>query len=116
MRQASGEKRAELLRAAEEAIDELLDWEQTNPKPTLSQLEEEVITVRQVFERRVAEVLLADQEACQPVPESVCPTCQNSVRNKGAKEIDVGSLLGRLRLKRGYYWCEHCREGFFPSG
>lgn len=116
MRQTSEARRAELLRAAEEAIDKVLDWERTNPRPTLGEMEEEITAVRQLFERRLAEILLADQEARAPVPEPVCPTCEGEVQYKGMKEVYVESLLGRLRVKRGYYWCKHCRAGFFPSG
>lgn len=116
MRQTSETRRAEMLRVAEEAIDQVLDWERTNPRPTLSEMEDEIGAVRRLFEQRLAEILLVGQEASAPVPEPVCPTCHGAVRYKGLKEVYVESLLGRLRLKRGYYWCERCQAGFFPSG
>jgi len=108
--------REALLREAESMIDQLLRWEQATPKPTLSQLEDTVILIRRKFEQRLAEVVLAEQEASRPVPEPTCPHCGGPMRYKGQKELQVESLLGLLRLKPGYYWCVGCQVGFFPSG
>lgn len=116
MKQTRAQRRAALLREVESWVDELLDWEEETPEPTLGQLEDQILVLRKRIGQQAAEILLADEENNSPVLEPKCPKCGRPTRYKGRKEIQVESLLGSLRLKRGYYWCEACQCGFFPSG
>jgi len=43
-----------------------------------------------------------------------CPDCGESSRFVGYREKDVLSLLGDLRLARGYYHCRRCNKGHVP--
>src|SRR5262245_37291380 len=43
-----------------------------------------------------------------------CPHCEESARFVGYRSKDVVSLLGELRLKRGYYHCQFCGQGHVP--
>jgi hypothetical protein len=106
----------ELLQAAEVAIDELLDWQEQETAPTLTQIEEVILKLRKQWGQRMAEVVLGEQEARRPVPGPECAMCQREMRYKGQKENGVESRLGILELERGYYYCEGCRSGLFPPG
>lgn len=106
----------ELLTEAEEAIDELLDWQEQESAPTLTQIEEVILKLRKRWGQRMAEVVLQEQEARRPVPGPLCATCQQEMRYKGMKDNGVESRLGMLELERGYYYCESCRSGLFPPG
>ena len=106
--------KAELLAEAEVVVDKLLDWNDNTPAPTLIQLEEVVLKLGQELSQRMAEVVLRDQEATQPVPGPLCPTCQQETHYKGMKEVTVESRLGTLHLERSYHYCQHCRSGLFP--
>lgn len=43
-----------------------------------------------------------------------CPSCQQAVDFKEYRPKTVVSLMGEIRLFRGYYHCPHCCRGHFP--
>lgn len=43
-----------------------------------------------------------------------CPRCQQDARFVEYRDKKIVSLLGDLRLERGYYHCRHCHTGHFP--
>jgi len=110
------EMRAKLLAEAEQAIDDLLEWTDQTPRPNLTQIENAVLKMRKQFSERAAQAVLEAQEAERPVPGPVCPTCQREMHYKDRKAQTVESRVGRLRLVRGYYYCEHCQHSLFPPG
>lgn len=116
MRHTRAQKRAELLAAAEAAIEEFLDWEEKASKPTLSEMEDVVLKLRPVLSRRMLEVAMEDQDATQLVETPACPSCGEAMRYKGQKGIAVESRLGTIAVERGHYYCAHCESGLFPPG
>ena len=109
-------KKAELMQAAEGLIDELLDWDETAEAPTLTEIENVILKLRQQMGRQMAEEVLRGQEATTPVPGPECPTCQGEMRYRGNRQKEVESLLGAVELDRGYYYCDHCKSGLFSPG
>jgi uncharacterized protein with PIN domain len=116
MRHTRAQKRAKLLVAAQAAIEELLDWEEQADRPKLTDIETEVLALRERFGQRMAEVVIADQDAKQPVAAPMCPSCGQPLRYKGQKELAAESRVGLLSLKRGHYYCARCHSGLFPPG
>ena len=116
MKSAREEKKAQLMEEAETLIDELLEWDEQTKAPTLAQIEDVILKLRQQMGQRMAEEVLGGQEASAPVPGPGCPKCKREMRYRGKKEREVESRLGAVELKRGYYYCDHCGEGFFPLG
>jgi hypothetical protein len=110
------EKKKDLMEEAEGLIDELLDWDEGAGAPTLTEIEDAVLELRQRMGRRMAEEVLGGQEAKESVPGPVCAECQREMRYRGNKEREVESRLGGIELDRGYYYCDHCGVGFFPPG
>ncbi len=108
------QKKAKLQAAAEALIEEMLDWDAVNDRPNLTQIEDEVLKVRQVFGQEIAGVLLAGQESRQPLENPLCEGCGKAMRDKGQKRKDVESRLGGMAVERGYYHCPDCASGFFP--
>lgn len=49
-----------------------------------------------------------------PVPGLRCEKCGREMRYKGDKEIGVESRVGALKIERGYYICQECKERIFP--
>ncbi|MBM3300841.1 MAG: hypothetical protein FJY85_12915 [Deltaproteobacteria bacterium] len=111
----SGQERKEaLLREVEEVVDELFAWEEGHPRPTLSEIEQVVLQLRQKLGQRMVEIVLEAQERNRPVPGPLCPQCGQEMRYKGQKEKTIESLVGSLDVERGYYSCVGCGERVFP--
>jgi hypothetical protein len=116
MNETREQKRARLMAAAEAAIDELLAWEETNQAPNLTQIETEVLKLREGFGQEMALAVLEGQAARQPADEVKCPACGQAMRYKGQKPTGIESWVVNSTLKRGYYYCPACKQGFFPPG
>lgn len=44
-----------------------------------------------------------------------CPHCSEDARFKGYRPKGIVSVLGPLRIERGYYHCPHCKQGHCPA-
>lgn len=108
--------KAELMTHAEVLIDELVEWTADTPAPTLTQIEDIVLKLRQRLSERMALAVIGAQAAVRPVPGPGCLTCGREMHYKDRKADTVESRVGRLPLKRGYYYCEPCQTGLFPPG
>jgi hypothetical protein len=109
-------KREQLLECARELIDEVLEWEKKTERPTLSQIEEKVLELRERFGEALAAGVIEGQETKQPVPGPACPQCGQEMSYKGQKEVKPQTWVGEVQIERGYYHCQRCRVGVFPPG
>jgi hypothetical protein len=108
--------KAAMMKAAEETIEELLDWHEATAAPDLGQIETEVLRLRQRLSEKLSETVIGAQTAVRPVPGPMCEGCGQEMRYKGQSDKTVSSWVGELKLARGYYYCEGCRRGLFPPG
>jgi hypothetical protein len=109
-------KRARMMAKAAEAIDKYLEWEEKNPRPDLTQIEEIALKLRKEFGQEIAQVAIENQAARVPAPGPACPKCSKEMRYKGKKRTQVGSRTGNLDVERGYYYCKECELSIFPPG
>ena len=116
MKHNRAERKAALLRQAEELVDELLGWEDQNQRPTLTEIEDIVLKLRKRMGEQMAQSVVEAQAAQAPVPGPKCPECGREMHAKSRKRRRVESRAGSVPLKRTYYYCEHCRRGSFPPG
>ncbi len=116
MEQTRAQKKAELQKAAEALIEQLLDWDEATKRPNLTQIEDEVLAIRQEFSQALTAVVVESQGAQQPALEEQCPTCGGALRYKGQKRKKVETRVGTVEIQRGYYYCPQCKKGVFPPG
>lgn len=116
MKRTREQLRARLIARAEDMVDGLLDWMEDTPEPTLTQIEEAVLDLRQKLSAEMAQEVIEGQEAKQPALVPGCPKCGQEMRYKGQKEVSPQSWVGAVRFERGHYYCAQCKVGFFPLG
>lgn len=110
------QKKAKMMARLDKAIEELLDWEEDNERPNLTQIEDIVLKLRkEVGEEMVGEILAGMGEKT-PVPGPACPKCGKEMRYKGQHGKQVESRAGEVKYERGYYACPECDKGLFPPG
>jgi len=116
MRRTRDQVKTKLLADAEGLIDEMLEWNDKTPAPTLTQIEDVVLSLRKRLGERIAEAVVEGQDAAQPALQVACPTCGREMRCKGKKRTGVESRVGLVEVEREYYYCDGCKKGFFPPG
>ena len=110
------ELKAELQAEAERLIDALLDWTEQTEAPDLTQIEDEVLKLRQQFAEKLAAAAVEKQPATAPLSVN-CPQCGRMMHQKKKRQRRrVTSRIGGVSLNRAYYYCDHCRVGLFPPG
>jgi len=114
MAKKEAEIKASLMKEAEKIIDELIDWKKEVKRPNFSQIEEEVLKLRERLSEKMAAEISLSQEEVKPVPGPGCKKCGKEMSYKGQKRKEVKSWVGKVELERGYYYCEDCEGGLFP--
>ncbi|MGB9774963.1 MAG: hypothetical protein ACPLYD_04695 [Anaerolineae bacterium] len=56
------EKKRLLMAEVEKVVEEMIQWSEETPAPTLQQIEEKVLEIRQRVTQRIAELVIQTQE------------------------------------------------------
>jgi hypothetical protein len=85
------------------------------PKPTLEELTQAVFALRRELTQAVTEGLV--EQAHRALVEqrtAACPRCGQTLSARGPQERTVETLVGAIRLRRPYFYCESCQLGMIP--
>lgn len=105
------ERKAELMRAAEELIDQMLADEKPAEEIMFEDIEQAALRVGQGLQ---AEIVAAATGSLERREEIKCPRCGKHMTYQGLRSRPVVSEAGELTLQRGYYYCRKCKAGSFP--
>ena len=103
-------RRAELM--AE--LVELAEQELPEPAKTLDELEELADRVGKEATRQVLERLAQRRQGPSLPTEHTCADCHQPAQYKGRYGLEIVTSLGRIRLRRPYFYCAGCRKGCVP--
>jgi hypothetical protein len=116
MTQSLAERKAELMKEMEAAIDKLLVSATAPDKISLTEIEEAALelgqTAQEAVTRHWVEASLEAGESQRPN----CPLCQRTMRHKGYRQRQVVTQSGEIKVRRAYYYCQSCKQGIFPPG
>jgi ssDNA-binding Zn-finger/Zn-ribbon topoisomerase 1 len=116
MKRTREQIKAELLKQYEEELDRIMNWEENTKRPTLSQIEEQVLASRKKISEGILKELLKGQESQSPVEAVKCPKCGKAMEDKGKELKLVETRAGSLLMERRRYYCPQCKIGIFPPG
>jgi peptidyl-tRNA hydrolase len=113
-RQRHAAMRQQLHDHLDQWLDRLEDHV-TKPTPTLQELTEAVFALRQELTQAVTEGLVEQaHRATLEQRTAVCPQCGPTLSARGPQERSVETLVGVIRLRRPYFYCERCQLGSTP--
>lgn len=116
MKRTREQIKAELQRQYAEEIERILTWNEEAKKPTLSQIEEQVLKARKRVSEEMLEQILRGQESQSPVEVEKCPKCGKPMEDKGKEPKLVETRAGSVLMERTRYYCPECKIGVFPPG
>jgi hypothetical protein len=106
--------------AVAEGIAELAAYADTKLGESATAIDAEAAAV--VASRRIVRPLLEAKLQTQMdaldedlAGKAVCPVCDQTAESEGRRSKTWESLLGPLRLKRRYAFCEDCKQGVAPA-
>jgi uncharacterized protein with PIN domain len=116
MKRTREQIKKELLKQYEEELERIMDWEEKTDRPTLTQIEEQVLAARKKVSEAMLREVLTGQEGGPQVEGMKCPKCGKLMEDKGKEVKLVETRAGSVRLERTRYYCPNCHLGIFPPG
>jgi hypothetical protein len=108
--------KAQLLAAAEQAIDTMLG-QQSAPEPIhLSEIERLALEARGAMGRALVEGLVQDSQEARSKVETRCPDCGEVLQGRGRRARRIVTEAGEVRVERDYYFGSRCGQHLFPPG
>jgi len=116
MRQTREQIKAEMMKKYEQELDELLDWREKANEPNLTEFEEAILSSRKKISEEMVRAFIQGEYTREPESPPNCEKCGSVMEDKGKRAQTIETRLGTLQITRAYYYCNACREGFFPPG
>lgn len=81
---------------------------------TLSDIEKVTRRLVQEVGRRAIAMTVESVEKPHPEPEAHCASCGQSMPYVRRRPAQLRTLFGQMQVKRAYYLCSACHQGYFP--
>jgi uncharacterized protein with PIN domain len=107
--------KAELIANYAEKIKQLVDHLDPETKLDLSDIEDGALGVGAEVEQQITEALVKSQSKRDLSCEE-CPRCGSRMHYKGMKKKWLRTRSGEVEIERAHYYCQECKQGFFPPG
>lgn len=87
----------------------------STPRPTLTEVTQAVWDLRQNLTGSVTEAIIVHtyQDVAHQ-PYACCPQCACRVKSRGAVQRRLETLVGPVHVRRAYFYCVPCGQGFYP--
>jgi hypothetical protein len=112
------QRRTEVRQRLQERFDRWLQRVEDHvkePQPTLEELTQAVFALRQELTQAVSAGLVEQaHRAALEQRTALCPQCGQTLSARGPQERTVETLVGAIRLRRPYFYCERCERGRAP--
>jgi len=112
---AKDQLKAQLLQQYSAQLDKLFaDLDQAE-RLHLTEIEDAALAIRNQVSQDITASLTQHESQSVEVDEW-CPECHQVARYKGKKTKWIKTRSGDVEVERAYWYCPHCRTGFFPTG
>ena len=81
---------------------------------TLSDVEKVTRRLVQEIGQQAIAVVVNSEEKPHPAPEISCPSCDQAIAYVRRRPAQLRTLFGRMEVKRAYYLCAECHQGYCP--
>lgn len=115
-RLSRAQRKAEFLRQASVAFEELERWYEEHPEATFAQIEQKAREKRRELMGKTLEVLINGHTTGAEGEVPHCRQCGAEMELHGYCTKQVRGLEGDSVLDRAYYVCPPCGETLFPPG
>jgi uncharacterized protein with PIN domain len=105
----------DLMREVEKVIDKMVSERRGEKGLILSEIEEIVLSASRKIQEEMTVYLIRENEGRIEKLEN-CPECGGKPRHKGKREKTIITRTGEVKIKRTYWYCETCQQGFFSPG
>lgn len=115
--QAGSEFRRQVHRQVDQFLDRLEAGMDSSPeeRPSLFQLSETVRQERGALTGGLLQAYVSKTYGSYLMQQQAqCPGCSRWLSARPARPRTVETLVGPLTLERPYFYCEGCRQGFYP--
>ena len=107
--------KAQLLKKYADQLDKMLEQLDKPERIHLTEIEDAALRVRQQVGQDITQSV-SEHESQERDVDVCCPVCDCVACYKGRKRKWVKTRSGEIQIERAYWYCPHCRRGFFPTG
>jgi hypothetical protein len=106
----------ELKTMYEQMETELVEWRAAHPQASIDEIAAQITPRRQRLMGAMLAKLALQQGNGYALEGLRCAQCGETLVYKGTPEREVLHSEGEAEIARAYYYCPHCKRGFFPPG